>query len=445
VRAAISLYVFFVGVIISGCSKPDVVSFVASNKTQDLVPFVQERIKSELQSKFGSPSALVAWERLPVDFGTYSGRVADNTTIVLEPKSKLAWHSRVGSIRGASVSILGTSNEVPLFYTSTNTGEFSVVDSTGALSKVALSSELSVTGDTLQFGRELYLRHCMHCHGLSGDGNGPTAKYFAVRPRDYRRGTFKFTSTKKGIGPSRDDLFRIVKLGVPGTYMPSFMLLPDAEVSALVEYVRWLSLRGQYEAYLCSNYEVDFGKNVAAELQNSELASRVAAYEKEELRELISNFSNEARDRSLASESEESVLVPSTVRIEPSPESIARGRALFADPKKNAKCYNCHGELGRGDGPSTEVMNDVPGKPGQKALGLFDEWGNAIRPRDLTSGIFRGGRRPIDIFRRISAGIKGTPMQAFGAPTLSDDEIWDLTNYVLSIPFSDKGHRRASY
>jgi hypothetical protein len=32
----------------------------------------------------------------------------------------------------------------------------------------------------------LYRRHCAHCHGISGDGQGPTAAILNPYPRDYR-------------------------------------------------------------------------------------------------------------------------------------------------------------------------------------------------------------------------------------------------------------------
>ncbi len=41
----------------------------------------------------------------------------------------------------------------------------------------------------------LYRRHCAHCHGISGDGHGPTAAILDPYPRDYRPGIFKFKST----------------------------------------------------------------------------------------------------------------------------------------------------------------------------------------------------------------------------------------------------------
>ncbi len=34
----------------------------------------------------------------------------------------------------------------------------------------------------------LYRRHCAHCHGISGGGDGPTASILNPYPRDYRPG-----------------------------------------------------------------------------------------------------------------------------------------------------------------------------------------------------------------------------------------------------------------
>jgi mono/diheme cytochrome c family protein len=91
----------------------------------------------------------------------------------------------------------------------------------------------------------LYRRHCAHCHGISGDGLGPTAAILDPYPRDYRSGVFKFKSTYTAAQPTDDDLRRILHDGIPGTAMPSFALLPPDEREALVEYVKYLSIRGQ--------------------------------------------------------------------------------------------------------------------------------------------------------------------------------------------------------
>jgi hypothetical protein len=59
----------------------------------------------------------------------------------------------------------------------------------------------------------------------------------------------------------------------------------------------------------------------------------------------------------------------------------------------------------------------------------------------MREGIFRGGRRPIDVFHRVSAGIAGTPMPASGPAaegaqgTLTQQEIWQVVDYVHSLPF----------
>jgi hypothetical protein len=65
---------------------------------------------------------------------------------------------------------------------------------------------------------------------------------------------------------------------------------------------------------------------------------------------------------------------------------------------------------------------------------------NAI-PRNLRKGIYRGGRRRIDLFSRVHQGIAGTPMPGVGAAgpgaqgTLSEQEIWNIVDYVLSLPY----------
>lgn len=102
-------------------------------------------------------------------------------------------------------------------------------------------------------------------------------------------------------------------------------------------------------------------------------------------------------------------------RVPPSPESIERGKKLF----KANDCFKCHGDEGRADGSS--------------ALDLRDEWDIPIRPANLTRNWnFRGGNRPEDIYTRISTGLMGTPMPSF-SDTLSNNDIWDLVNFILSI------------
>ena len=79
----------------------------------------------------------------------------------------------------------------------------------------------------------------------------------------------------------------------------------------------------------------------------------------------------------------------------PSAEIVAHGKDVW----QNAKCWECHGQTGKGDG--------------EKAAGLKDDFGFPVRPADLTSGQFKSGPAVEDIFRTMSTGLSGTPMPSF--------------------------------
>jgi mono/diheme cytochrome c family protein len=123
-------------------------------------------------------------------------------------------------------------------------------------------------------------------------------------------------------------------------------------------------------------------------------------------------------DFSKAERQPEPIKIPSAPSN--SKDSIAKGQKLYAD----LGCARCHGDAGRADGIS--------------AATLKDDWGNAIRPADLTRRwTFRGGPSRQDIFRAFSTGLNGTPMPSF-VDALSDDQRWDLANYVYSLSPSDE-------
>ncbi len=477
-KRSISIILLVAALPLVGCDSSRAPSFQLSEQSLKLSNFAQDKVQGELTAGFGSPAELVVWPELEIDFGQFGGtigkvgprpgtiRIGQTAADGLKPQSELATEKLLQSLRGAAVVVTNaqssaetTSEAAPANEEATSAPSvyrvasydtasrlLSVIDESGQPAQLNASEgdTVQVLGSTLQTGRNLYLRHCMHCHGVSGDGAGPTAQYFKVKPRDYRQGVIKFTSTKAAVPhPSRDDLFRIIKLGVPGTYMPSFMLLPDDEVNLIVEYVRWLAMRGEMERKLNAWLSTSYSQEAVNEADSlSELQSEFEAEWNTDSAEFIERFGNDLKLDWQDADKPESVVNPTAPRTPSSPESIARGRELFLS--KDAKCASCHGETARGNGPSTEAFNDLPGMPpGTKSdkPGLFDNWGNIVKPRDLTTGVFRGGRRPIDIYRRIHSGIKGTPMQAFGT-TLKEEQIWDVVNYVLSIPFEDKqsGH-----
>jgi mono/diheme cytochrome c family protein len=119
---------------------------------------------------------------------------------------------------------------------------------------------LKLDDATLAKGSARYRIHCVHCHGVPGDGRGPTARWINPHPRDFRLGLFKFQSVDQATDgqqrkPSRTDLMHTVRRGIEGTAMPSFALLPDDELEWLVSYVIHLAIRGQVEVEIIRGFE----------------------------------------------------------------------------------------------------------------------------------------------------------------------------------------------
>lgn len=246
--------------------------------------------------------------------------------------------------------------------------------------------------DQLVAGRDLYLKHCQQCHGQSGDGNGVAAKYLYPRPRDYRKGVFKFTSTPFGSKPRREDLIRTLDAGVPGSSMPSFKLLPKRERELILDYVLVLTHRGEVEGQLV--YEAEAEEEIDPDNVPGIIASVLRTW----------------------TDAEQNEVHPLT----PQPyvftaEHVKAGQKAFL----SKGCSKCHGEDGRGQ------TKDNIGK---------DAWGFATKAADLTAGLLHGGKRPIDVYRRIVSGINGTPMPGFRSVLEQEpDTIWNLTAYVLHV------------
>ena len=451
-----------------GCGTGPQAEFKYRDTTDDLIGDANKSVKKTLDDAFGTPSKLVAWERFPVAYGGIKGTVSATGgtsaafTVTLEgDAAKVVEGAAVLWLTGSRAGDKSASDTVAGF----DAGSHQLSVSAGGGSPVSGDRFVIGFGGDLQLGRAVYMKNCLHCHGVSGDGAGPTGRYLNPKPRDYRNGQFKFTSTKSGEKANRDDLHRLVKYGIPGTYMPSFLLLGEHETTAVVEYVRWLAIRGEFEKRLVADLASDYSVTSIADsvnkaesaykekLKNKEkgddkpekpvsmsgakkaAATAFAKFEKDkELEAAIDETANLLAEAWSRAEELETVVVPGIQRVADTPESRERGRLLYLSDK--TKCYTCHGVTGRGDGGATE---DFWPKPGTNEKypnrGLHDEWGNPLKPRNLTQGQYRGGRRPVDLFRRMYAGIKGTPMPAFGGTALKDAELWDLVNYVMSLPY----------
>jgi mono/diheme cytochrome c family protein len=102
---------------------------------------------------------------------------------------------------------------------------------------------------------------------------------------------------------------------------------------------------------------------------------------------------------------------------EPAFDDAAKARAaeLFAKG-----CAPCHGATARGDGAQKQV----------------DSKGYPTRPRDLTLGVFKGSPDADSVYRRIVAGLPGSPMPQNGY--LQGGDAWALTHFVRSLSSDDQ-------
>lgn len=283
--------------------------------------------------------------------------------------------------------------------------------------------QLGIDREQLARGRDLYVARCLHCHGMSGGGDGPTAPFLIPPPRDFRAGKIKFTSTERSAPPTRDDILRVLQRGVAYTAMPSFASDDPADLEALASYVQFLMIRGEAEGLAA--VELDDEGTFEEGLPPAELQQAVA--------EFIDGACETVRDKWAGAADQ--VILPPTPRPAPDAASLARGRELFLSAR--TECSACHAADGRGQGPNVYgELKDEAGNVTGVGYKLKDDWGNEARPADLTRGFYRGGDRPIDLYRRIHQGIKGTPMPAFGG-SLTPEQIWDLVNYIYSIRYQN--------
>lgn len=282
----------------------------------------------------------------------------------------------------------------------------------------ALVKGLKLDAETLSLGAKIYRRNCMHCHGLSGDGRGPTGPWINPHPRDFRQGKFKFISSNPAgnkVKPRREDILRSLKHGVEGTSMPSFSLLGDTALNQVTSYILFLSLRGEVEFETVrtllkkKNNVSDLFELLPDEEPEKETIAvfvklftkdLLKAYQKSDLKAIEPVAHPNYNDQEMA-------------------DSIKRGYHLFSSTAPDAfGCVACHQDFGR------------------QSLYQYDEWGTLVRPANLTLSVYRGGRRPIDLYWRLKRGIPPSKMPAVAVTTEEDSKkLWDLVHFIEALPF----------
>lgn len=218
-------------------------------------------------------------------------------------------------------------------------------------------------------GREVYLRYCAGCHGEQGDGKGPASAMLIVKPRDFTSGVFKFCSTPSGSLPTDEDLYKVITRGLYRTSMPEWSLLSEKDRVAVVQYLKTFSPRWKEER------------------------------------------------------PEAPIFIPQPPEWLDTPESVARGREVY----RVLQCSKCHGETGKGDGPSAATLDP-------------DVWGNHQKAFDFTQGRLKSGPSARDIYRTFMTGVNGTAMPSYGdifaepdGENIREGDAWHLISFTRSL------------
>lgn len=235
-------------------------------------------------------------------------------------------------------------------------------------------------------GQLLFAKQCVICHGEQGDGAGKFAYLMNPRPRNFKTGKFKLTTTQNQI-PTDEDLLRTISRGMPGSAMPPWAHLPVADLKALVAYVR----------------------KVHVDAVSGELAAGLhdGTLQKDEVASLLLERTQPGS--------------PIVVPPEPKVDDLRwfNGRRVYLEA-----CAACHGPDGH---PVPEAVK-------------YDDEGFPDPPRSFVNGIFKGGMDGPDLYCRVMKGMRGTPMPA-SEGTYTPDEIWDLIHYVQSLARSGSQDR----
>jgi cytochrome c oxidase cbb3-type subunit 2 len=178
-------------------------------------------------------------------------------------------------------------------------------------------------------------------------------------PRNFVAATFKCRSTPTGTLPLDQDLYNTLVRGFNFTNMPSWAALTAQNRADLVAFIKTFSPRWKTE------------------------------------------------------KPADPIPIPAEPKL--TLDSIKHGSELF----QKLECWKCHGQEGRGDGPSASTLTDSNDQP--------------IRPFNFTtSNRSKCGRTNQDLYRIFMTGVDGTPMPSF-ADVVKPEDAWDLVHYLRTL------------
>ncbi len=239
----------------------------------------------------------------------------------------------------------------------------------------------TVTLETLQHGREAFVRNCSACHGMKGDGKGVSAEGLRPPPRDFHLGTFKFAAVAAGSLPNDEDLIRIVKGGLHGTAMLEWNV-PDQDLEAIIQYIKTFAARWQDET---PGDPIKPGPDPYGEAKKA--------------------------------------------------QAIERGRKIY---HVTARCASCHPNYAmRAD--LVAFTKELTGADvSEFRPDMYDpvlkesDYGVKLLPPDFLRSDVRSGTTLNDLYRTIASGVGGTAMPMWKG-ALPEDDLWALVYYVHSL------------
>lgn len=233
-----------------------------------------------------------------------------------------------------------------------------------------------------------YRNFCSSCHGLKGDGFGKASRYLFPKPRDFRASPLQYATSINRIASSRD-ILHVVKNGISNSSMNGWSDLTDVQLKEVVQDVLSFRLEGARERYYFAVSE-DTGESAAGTPSISTANAGLSAYL-----------------------SQNTVAGPKWLLANPKigDADLNQGKLLY----QTQNCHKCHGVDGRGS----------------YGIDLTGEFGYPAFARNLVQESYKYGSEQLDVARTIRLGIAGTKMP--GSPTLTDEQLLDLSHYVLSL------------
>ena len=193
-----------------------------------------------------------------------------------------------------------------------------------------LAGTASAKSGTASKGKEIYDKRCTWCHGAEGGGDGAAKNRLNPPPRDFTSGNYKIKSSHfEDMTPNDDDIYRMIRDGMPGTAMPGWSdILTEQDMWDLTAYVK--SFAGFDKA---PGKQVDFGKQISS-----------------------------------------------------SAESIEKGKKLFED---GDRCVECHGKSGKGSA-SKRLKGDAGERTWPRNLTKPWTFRGSNDPKDIFTRISTG-------------------------------------------------------